>query len=151
MERKIFNVIEYGAVADGETLNSVAVQKAIDECFVCGGGEVVFQRGKYVLSTVFLKSNVRIFLEKGAEILGSLNFYDYCPDEKVDYPLYQDVSHSFFDCSMFVAKDLENVAICIQEEPHILARNQYRIFYCLSLYLLMNRIKSTRDSKYLII
>ena len=112
MERKIFNVIEYGAVADGETLNSVAVQKAIDECFACGGGDVVFQRGRYVLSTVFLKSNVRIFLEKGAEIFGSLNFYDYCPDEKVNYPLYQDASHSFFDCSMFVGKDLENVAIC---------------------------------------
>ena len=55
MKGRIFNVIEYGAVADGETLNSVAIQKAIDECFACGGGEVVFPRGKYVLSTVFFE------------------------------------------------------------------------------------------------
>ena len=106
-----YNVIEYGAIGDGEALNTIAVQKAIDACTLAGGGEVYFPRGKYVLSTVFLKSNVQIVFEDGVEIWGSLNFSDYCPDEKVDYPLYQDASHSFFHCSMFVGIDCENVSI----------------------------------------
>lgn len=106
-----FNILEYGAIGDGEALNTIAVQKAIDACTLAGGGEVYFPRGKYVLSTVFLKSNVQIVFEDGVEIWGSLNFSDYCPDEKVDYPLYQDASHSFFHCSMFVGKDCENVSI----------------------------------------
>ena len=75
------------------------------------GGTIVFKKGRYVSSTVFLKSNVHIVFEDGAVVLGSENFDDYAPDEKVDYPLYQDASHSFFDCSLFVAKDCENVSI----------------------------------------
>jgi len=103
-----FNVQEFGAVADGITLNSEAVQKAIDECSKVGG-KVFFPKGEYVLSTVFLKSNVTIELDEGAVILGSLDFYDYRPDEKLDYPLYQDASHSFFECSMFVGLGVENI------------------------------------------
>ena len=105
------NIIDFGAVADGETLCTQAVQQAIDTCSSSGGGRVLFPRGSFVLSTVFLRSNVRIYLEDGAQILGSLNFLDYLPDEKVDYPLYQDASHSFFHCSMFVGIDCENISI----------------------------------------
>ena len=86
------------------------VQRLIDECSLSGGGEVVFPKGEYVLSTVFLKSDVTVVLEEGALLLGSLNFDDYCFDELVDYTLYQDASHSFFHCSMFVGENLKNVA-----------------------------------------
>ena len=106
-----YNVIDYGAVTDGEKLNTVAVQAAIDACAAAGGGQVFFPKGKYVLSTVFLKSNVHIVFEDATQILGSLNFTDYCPDETVDYPLYQDKSHSYFHCSMFVGIDCENIKI----------------------------------------
>ena len=109
--RKIFSVIEYGAKPDGETLSSNAVQKAIDVCANSGGGTVLFPKGTYVLSTVFLKSGTHIKFEDGTVILGSLNFYDYNPDEKVDYPLYQDASHSFFHCSMFVAENCNDISI----------------------------------------
>ena len=61
------------------TLNTGAVQAAIDACASMGGGKVIFTKGDYVLSTVFLKSNVDIVVEKDARILGSLNFYDYAP------------------------------------------------------------------------
>jgi len=108
---KEYNVLKFGAVADGETLSTAAVQRAIDVCAAYGGGKVYFPAGKFVLSTVFLKSNVRVEIQEGAEVLGSLNFYDYCPHEPVDYPLYQDASHSFFNTSMFVALDCENIAI----------------------------------------
>ncbi len=108
----ILNVLDYGAVADGSTLNSCAVQYAIDACALAGGGTVLFPDGEFVLSTVFLKSNVRIELSEGTLILGAPSFYDYAPEEKTDYPLYQDASHSFFDCAMFVGRGCENIAIC---------------------------------------
>jgi polygalacturonase len=105
---KVYNVKDFGAIADGQTLNSEAVQKAIDACSQTGG-TVFFPKGEYVLATVFIKSNVTVELEEGAVILGSLDFYDYRPDEKVDYPLYQDASHSFFECSMFVGLGAKNI------------------------------------------
>ena len=111
MKNNVFDVRSFGAVSDGKTLNSKAVQLAIDECAKQGGGKVVFSKGDYCLSTVFLKSNVEIVIKKDARILGSQDFYDYAPQEKLDYPLYQDASHSYFDCSMFVGKGCENIAI----------------------------------------
>jgi len=108
---KLYDVVEFGAVPDGKTLNSKAVQAAIDACERNGGGKVIFSKGDYVLSTVFLKSNVQIVVEKGARVLGSLDFYDYEPDEHVTYALYQDASHSYFHCSMFVGIECENIAI----------------------------------------
>ena len=104
MKEKIFNIMDYGAVADGVTLCTAALQKAIDECNAVGGGTILFPAGTYVLSTVFLKSNVRIHIAKDALILGAPSFYDYAPQETLDYPLYQDASHSYFDCSMFPCK-----------------------------------------------
>ena len=66
MNNKIFNVKDFGALADGMTLNSAAVQKAIDECATQGGGTVLFEGGDFVLSTVFLRSNVVVRIEKNA-------------------------------------------------------------------------------------
>lgn len=107
----IVYVNDYGAKADGVALCTKAVQSAIDACAVGGGGEVRLSSGKYVLSTVFLKSGVRIVIGKDTEVLGSLKFSDYSPDEKADGSLYQDASHSFFHCSMFVAENCENIGI----------------------------------------
>ena len=97
--------------SQGDALCTEAVQQAIDQCHAQGGGTVFFPKGEYVLSTVFLKSNVRIELAEGALILGAPSFYDYAPQEKIDYPLYQDASHSYFDCSMFVCRNCDNIAI----------------------------------------
>ena len=88
-----------------------AVQSAIDECNKSGGGVVRFEKGVYVLSTVFLKSNVTIEIFAGAEILGAESYYDYAQEEKVDYPIYQDSSHTYFNPSLFVGLDCKNVKI----------------------------------------
>ena len=109
MQAKIFDVKEYGAVADGVTLCQKVVQKAVDDCHAQGGGIVRFEGGMYVLSTIFLKSNVYIEVAKDAKILGALSFYDYAPEEKLDYPVYQDASHSYFDCSLFVGRDCDKI------------------------------------------
>ena len=107
----IFNVKVYGTKADGITLDTEAVQKAVDACNEAGGGKVFFPKGMYVLSTVFLKSNVHIELEEGTLILGALDFYAYAQQEKVDYPIYQDSSHTYFDLSMFVGRNCDNISI----------------------------------------
>ena len=106
-----YNVKEFGAVGDGKTLCTEMVQKAVDDCYAQGGGIVCFDGGVYVLSTVYLKSNVHIEIAEDSEILGSLNFYDYAPQEEIDYPIYQDASHTYFDLSMFVGRDCENISI----------------------------------------
>ena len=111
MAQKIFSITDFGAVADGETLCTEAVQKAVDFCHAQGGGTVQFEGGMYVLSTIFLKSNVHIVIPENTTILGSLNFYDYAQQEQIDYPIYQDASHTYFDLSMFVGRNCENISI----------------------------------------
>ena len=59
--------MEYGAKADGITIDSPAVQKAIDTCIENGGGTVFFPKGIYVLATVFLKKSKVFLLLRYAE------------------------------------------------------------------------------------
>lgn len=75
--KKIFSVNRYGAVADGATLNTKAIQKAIDACAAAGGGIVTFQPGYYVTGSLFLKNNVQLQLDKEVAILGSQDMADY--------------------------------------------------------------------------
>ncbi len=111
MSKSIFNVKDYGAVADGVTLDTEAVQKAVDACSEAGGGVVFFPKSTYVLATVFLKSGTHIEFEEGTLILGALDFYAYAQQEEIDYPAYQDASHTYFDLSMFVAKNCEDISM----------------------------------------
>ena len=111
VNEKIYNVTDFGAVADGKTLCRSAVQKAVDFCHENGGGIVRFDGGRYVLSTIFLRSNVTIEIPQGTEILGGESYYDYAQEEKIEYPIYQDSSHTYFYPSLFVGIDCENVKI----------------------------------------
>src|SRR5688572_14699223 len=74
---KDVDVTKYGAKGDSTTLNSTAIQNAIDDCYKTGGGKVIFPAGKYLSGTIVLKDNVTIYLQKGAVILGSTNVEDY--------------------------------------------------------------------------
>ncbi len=108
---KTYLVNEFGAVADGKTLCTEAVQAAVDTCHAQGGGVVVFGKGTYVLGSVFLKSNVKVEIGEDTLILGAESYYDYAQEEPLDYPLYQDSSHSYYHPSMFVGLDCENIAV----------------------------------------
>jgi polygalacturonase len=79
VSKKIYSVNDYGAVSDTITVNTKAIQKAIDECTAKGGGIVTFKPGTYVSGSIFVKSNVVLQIDKGVLILGSQNFDDY-PD-----------------------------------------------------------------------
>ena len=64
-----YNIKEYGAVADGATNNSGAIQAAVDACTVAGGGRVIVPTGQFLSGTIVLKSNVTLYLERGGEEL----------------------------------------------------------------------------------
>ncbi|WMI69076.1 glycoside hydrolase family 28 protein [Mangrovimonas sp. YM274] len=72
-----FNILEYGAVADGTADNTEAFRKAIMECSQKGGGKVVVPSGQYLTGPIHLEDNVNLHLEAGAEILFSTNPKDY--------------------------------------------------------------------------
>src|SRR5579872_1505280 len=72
-----FSVRDFGAAGDGATLDTAAIQRAIDPRSRQGGGKVIFPPGRYVSGTVLLKDNVTLQLELGATLLGSTNLADY--------------------------------------------------------------------------
>ena len=71
------DVKNYGAVGDGTTPGTAAIQKAVDACAAAGGGRVVIPPGRYLTGPIFLRSRVQIDLESGAVLLGSTNLNDY--------------------------------------------------------------------------
>lgn len=75
-----YDIRTHGAVGDGRTLNTRAIQAAIDACHADGGGTVVVAQGRYVVGTIYLKSNVVLNIQAGAALLGSTNIADYATD-----------------------------------------------------------------------
>jgi polygalacturonase len=74
------NVRDLGAKGDGKTLDTKAIQAAVDKCAQTGG-KVMLSKGTFLTGTIYLKSNVTLVVEKGAVMLGSLNLEDYPVNE----------------------------------------------------------------------
>ena len=74
---KIYKVNSYGALNDGATLATAAIQKAIDACSKAGGGIVAFDPGSYLTGSIFLKEGVQFRIDKTVTLLGSQSFDDY--------------------------------------------------------------------------
>jgi polygalacturonase len=74
---KDYTITDFGAVADGKTMNTEAFAKAIKECAENGGGRVVVPNGKYLTGAIHLENNVNLHIEDKAEILFSINPKDY--------------------------------------------------------------------------
>lgn len=70
------NILAFGAKADGKTINTKAIQAAIDKCSKTGG-TVIIPNGTFLTGTIHLKSNVNIHLTDGAILMGSPQFKDY--------------------------------------------------------------------------
>ena len=108
----MFNVKDYGAAGNGSGLDSPAIQKAIDACFEAGGGTVYIPEGNYLCGTIRLKSNVHVYLDKGATLLGSKNPLDFDPyEEDAANTEFQDRSHSYFHHSLFHADHADDIVL----------------------------------------
>lgn len=104
---KDVNIKKYGAVGDGKTLNTAAIQKAIDACYKSGGGNVIFPAGNFLSGTIELKDNVTIYLEKNARLLGSTDIEQYRNLDPFTEGLGIDVGWA-----LLVAVDKKNIGIC---------------------------------------
>jgi len=102
----VFTITDYGAAGDGQTLDTKAIQEAIEACSRAGGGTVYIPSGTYVTGSIFLKSNTTLFLEAGAVLWGSR--------EIKDYPLIDsrwEGSSRKTHANLIGGDDLENVAV----------------------------------------
>ena len=103
----IFNVKDLGAIGDGKTKDTQAIQKAVDAAGKAGGGTVFLPNGTYLSGTIRLKSNVTIHLDRGATLLGSTDIEDYT---KI-WPAFKSFTDTYLCQSLIYAEDVENVAI----------------------------------------
>jgi polygalacturonase len=71
------NVRDFGALGDGRTKDTSALQTALDRCGVLGGGEVLLPVGEYLAGTILLRSNTTLRLDEGATLQGSPDLSDY--------------------------------------------------------------------------
>ncbi|WP_121331376.1 MULTISPECIES: glycoside hydrolase family 28 protein [unclassified Flavobacterium] len=103
---KTYNVMNYGAVADGKTSNTAVFEKAIKACAENGGGKVLVPNGKYLTGPIHLESNVNLHLEDNAEILFSIDSKEY-PLVHTSFEGTELMNHS----PLIYAKNKTNVAI----------------------------------------
>jgi polygalacturonase len=76
---KIYNIVDFGALAGGKIKNTKAINAAITKCSEEGGGQVLVANGKYLTGAIKLKSNVDLHIEAGAVLVFSTNPKDYLP------------------------------------------------------------------------
>src|SRR5579862_1543299 len=113
-----FQVRDFGAKADGKSIDSPAINKAIEAAASAGGGTVYVGAGTYLCYSIRLKSKVSLFLENGSTIVAadspkekSESAYDLAESNK-PWEDYQDFGHNHWHNSLIWGKGLQNVAIC---------------------------------------
>ncbi|MBQ4270010.1 MAG: right-handed parallel beta-helix repeat-containing protein [Clostridia bacterium] len=109
----IFDVKNYGAVADGVTLNTQAIQSAIDACVAAGGGRVLLEGGPFLSGAIRLGDNVELYIAAGATLLGSTDCNDYPEYENLKHVSREWLPRVQSACFIF-ADECENIAICGQ-------------------------------------
>jgi len=113
-----FEVIQFGAKGDGKTIDTPAVNRAIDAASAAGGGTVVFPAGTYACYSIRLKSHITLLLEPGATILAAdvpkegttTGGYDPAGPPQ-PWEAYQDFGHNHWPNSLIWGDGLENISI----------------------------------------
>jgi polygalacturonase len=117
-ERKggVVNVKEFGAKGDGKTIDSDAINQAIETAAIQGGGTIYFPPGNYLSYSIRLKSHIRLFLDAGAKITAAfpsaVEGYDEAEPNEDDR--FQDFGHSYWKNSLLWAIGEEDITICGQ-------------------------------------
>lgn len=107
----VYNVVNYGAKADGKTLDTKAINRAIDACNFNGGGIVAFPPGTYLSGSIHLKSNIIYLIQAHATILGAPNnIHAYDSVEPNKWGKYQDFGHSHFHDALMWGANLVNIS-----------------------------------------
>jgi polygalacturonase len=118
----VFNVRNYGARGDGKTLDTAAVNRAIEAASTAGGGMVYFPAGSYLCFSIRLKSQVHLYLETGSVILAADSpmpgaqtgynggVYD-AAEPNTAWDAYQDYGHNHWHNSLLWGEDLHDVSI----------------------------------------
>lgn len=113
LSARTINVREAGAIADGKTIDTPVINKAIDELASEGGGTLYFPAGRYACYSIRLKSNITLHLESGAVILAAFpsatDGYDEA--EPNIHDKYQDFGHSHWHNSLLWGVGLHDVTI----------------------------------------
>ena len=114
----LFNVRSYGATGDGKTLDTLAIQRAIDAAENAGGGTVLFPAGTYASYSLRLKSNICLYLDQGATLLAASvpvegttsGGYDAAePQGAWDH--YQDYGHNHWHNSLIWGEGIHDISI----------------------------------------
>jgi polygalacturonase len=113
----VHDVRAYGATGDGKTIDSPAINRAIDAAAAVGGGTVRFPAGVYASYSIRLKSNIALYLDQGATILaastsleGTTSGYDPAEPKQL-WDSYQDYGHNHWHNSLIWGESIHNVAI----------------------------------------
>jgi polygalacturonase len=112
------NVRDYGATGDGNTIDSPAINKAIEAAAAAGGGTVFFPAGTYLSYSIHLKSHVALYLDQGATILaapplppGTPGGYDLAEPQNPAIEAYQDYGHNHWHNSLIWGEDIHDFSI----------------------------------------
>ncbi len=112
-ETIFFNVKEYGAKADGKTLDGKAINSAIDAAAQKGGGTVYFPAGNYLTGSIHLQSGVSLFLEQSATLIAApvsaANGYD--EEEPRPDNQYEDAGHKHWHNSLIWGDSIHDISI----------------------------------------
>jgi polygalacturonase len=118
----LYNVRRYGATGDGKTVDTPAINRAIEAVAAAGGGTLLFPTGTYVCFTIRLRSKVDLFLSRGCTILaanspkpGEATGYNggvYDPAGPAQpWESYQDYGHNHWNNSLFVGDGISDFSI----------------------------------------
>ena len=113
----LYNVRDYGATGDGQSLDTEAINRTIAAAAAAGGGTVYFPAGTYASYSIHLQSNIALYLAAGSTILaadppaaGTPGGYD-APEPNPGNDRYEDFGHSHWHNSLIWGDGLVNVAI----------------------------------------
>jgi len=118
----VYDVRKYGAKGDGKTLDTGAVNHAIEAAEAAGGGVVLFPAGTYLCFSIHLKSRVHLLLEQGSAIVAADSprvgeqtgynggVYD-AAEPKTEWDPYQDYGHNHWHNSLLWGEDLHDFSI----------------------------------------
>lgn len=131
MANSNYSILDFGARADGTPMTE-RIQAAIDACFLAGGGTVTVPKGDFITGGIRLRSRVHLYLEEGAQLIGTRDPMDYCAvltdtleplsekdrTESVWSPAHKRTDHDFINVpgsrwnnALIRAVDAEDIAI----------------------------------------